>query len=90
MRRVLVIGNSGSGKSTFARALGDRTGLPVTHIDQLFWLPGWVLVSIFDNGQEELNTKSADLLIPLLGGIIWGTVGLLVLRFVKGSHRESQ
>jgi adenylate kinase family enzyme len=42
MRRVLVIGNSGSGKSTFARALGARTGLPVTHIDQIFWEPGWV------------------------------------------------
>jgi adenylate kinase family enzyme len=42
MRRVLVMGNSGSGKSTFARALGATTGLPVTHIDQIFWLPGWV------------------------------------------------
>jgi adenylate kinase family enzyme len=42
MRRVLVMGNSGSGKSTFARALGARTGLPVTHLDQIFWEPGWV------------------------------------------------
>lgn len=44
MRRVLVLGSSGSGKSTFARRLGERTGLPVTHIDQLFWSPGWVQV----------------------------------------------
>jgi len=42
MQRVLVLGSSGSGKSTFARELGDITSLPVVHIDQLFWEPGWV------------------------------------------------
>jgi adenylate kinase family enzyme len=42
MQRVLVLGSSGSGKSTFARKLGEITGLPVVHIDQLFWEPGWV------------------------------------------------
>ncbi len=40
-QRALVIGCSGAGKSTFARQLGVATGLPVTHIDQLFWEPGW-------------------------------------------------
>lgn len=42
MRRVAVIGSGGSGKSTFARQLGARTGLPVIHLDRLFWKPGWV------------------------------------------------
>jgi adenylate kinase family enzyme len=42
MKRVLVIGCSGAGKSTFARKLGARLDLPVVHIDQLFWRPGWV------------------------------------------------
>ncbi len=42
MRRVVIIGCSGSGKSTLARRLGDITGLPVTHLDALFWQPGWV------------------------------------------------
>lgn len=41
-RRVLVVGCSGAGKSTLARALGDATGLPVIHLDQHFWQPGWV------------------------------------------------
>jgi adenylate kinase family enzyme len=44
MRRVLVLGSPGSGKSTFARKLGDVAGLPVIHLDQLFWEPGWVQV----------------------------------------------
>lgn len=42
MRRVVILGCSGAGKSTFARALGDRLGLPVVHLDALFWQPGWV------------------------------------------------
>ena len=42
MKRVAVIGNGGSGKSNFARELGRRTGLPVIHLDRLFWQPGWV------------------------------------------------
>jgi adenylate kinase family enzyme len=42
MRRVLIIGNSGGGKSTLARRLGEKLGLPVIHLDVLFWKPGWV------------------------------------------------
>lgn len=42
MRRVLVIGSGGSGKTTFAKRLATRTGLPLIHLDQLFWSPGWV------------------------------------------------
>lgn len=42
MRRVLVIGSSGAGKSTFAKRLGVATGLPVIHLDRLFWKAGWV------------------------------------------------
>jgi adenylate kinase family enzyme len=41
MRRVLVIGSGGAGKSTFAARLGERTGLPVIHLDALFWRAGW-------------------------------------------------
>jgi adenylate kinase family enzyme len=42
--RVLVYGVTGSGKSTAAVAIGARTGLPVTLVDELTWLPGWVPV----------------------------------------------
>ncbi|MEQ1604287.1 MAG: DNA topology modulation protein [Pyrinomonadaceae bacterium] len=42
MKKVVVIGSGGSGKSTFSRQLGEVTGLPVVHLDQLYWHAGWV------------------------------------------------
>lgn len=41
MNKVVVIGSGGAGKSTFSRQLGERTGLPVHHLDALNWRPGW-------------------------------------------------
>ena len=40
MERVLIIGCGGAGKSTLARKLGEKTGLPVVHLDQIWWSPG--------------------------------------------------
>jgi adenylate kinase family enzyme len=42
MERIVIIGCGGSGKSTLARKLGEKTGIPVVHLDKLFWKPGWV------------------------------------------------
>lgn len=42
MKKILVIGSSGSGKTTFARRLGELLNLQVIHLDNLFWSPGWV------------------------------------------------
>ena len=36
-KRVAVIGCPGGGKSTFSRALRDRVGLPLYHLDALYW-----------------------------------------------------
>ncbi|PYT00295.1 MAG: AAA family ATPase [Acidobacteria bacterium] len=41
MKKVLVIGSCGSGKSVFSRQLGEVTGLPVVHLDRYFWSAGW-------------------------------------------------
>lgn len=37
MKKVIVIGCPGSGKSTFSRALHKETGIPLYHLDMLKW-----------------------------------------------------
>lgn len=39
--KILVLGYSGSGKSTFAIKLGKLCQCDVLHLDKLHWLPGW-------------------------------------------------
>lgn len=50
MERIIIIGCGGAGKSTLAQQLGEKLGLPVVHLDKLFWKPNWVQVS-----QEEFD-----------------------------------
>jgi adenylate kinase family enzyme len=42
MKRILIIGSSGAGKSTFARRLHEATGIELVHLDKVFWKPNWV------------------------------------------------
>jgi adenylate kinase family enzyme len=41
LKRILVIGSGGSGKTRFARRLAQQTSLPLIHLDTLYWRPGW-------------------------------------------------
>jgi adenylate kinase family enzyme len=42
MERVLIIGSPGAGKSTLAAEVARLTGLPLVHLDRVYWRPGWV------------------------------------------------
>ena len=52
MERVIIIGCGGAGKSTLAQKMGQKTGLPVVHLDKLFWKPGWV-----ESTEAEIDEK---------------------------------
>jgi adenylate kinase family enzyme len=41
MRRVLVLGSGGAGKSVFARRLGEMLNIEVKHLDKFYWRRGW-------------------------------------------------
>ena len=70
MKRVLVIGSGGSGKTTFARRLAERTGLPLLHLDSLYWRPGWDPTPSADwrKRVEELVTGDAWIMDGNYGG----------------------
>ena len=48
MKRINVIGTSGSGKSHFSKCLADRLAVPYIEMDALFWLPNWTPSSTED------------------------------------------
>jgi adenylate kinase family enzyme len=41
MKRILIIGSAGAGKTTLARYISQQCALPLIHLDQEFWRPGW-------------------------------------------------
>lgn len=56
MDRVVVVGCGGSGKSYLARLLSERTGLPVTHLDAVYYAESWRAIEpdVFARSQQEL------------------------------------
>ncbi len=57
MERIMIVGCGGAGKSTLARTLGEKLGLPVVHLDQLWWRPGWNHISR-EEFEEELLAEA--------------------------------
>ena len=57
MKRAIVIGSPGAGKSTFARKLKDRTGLPLYYLDRIFHKPDRTTVT-----REEFDQKLHEIL----------------------------
>lgn len=56
-KRVLVLGCPGSGKSSFSRRLRAMTGLPLIHLDNIWWRPDRTHIS-----REEFDRRLAELL----------------------------
>ena len=54
MERIMIIGCPGSGKTTLALALKEKLGLPVVHLDQLWWTGNWENVT-----REEFDSRLA-------------------------------
>ena len=57
-QKILVIGCPGSGKSTLSRGLRDITGLPLFHLDNIWWKPDRSHIS-----REEFDRKLDEILL---------------------------
>jgi adenylate kinase family enzyme len=60
MQRVVILGPGGAGKSDLARVLAQRTGLPVEHLDVVFWKPGWTRGSREDDARDLAAAIAGD------------------------------
>ncbi len=60
MKKVIVIGSPGAGKSTFAKELSRKTELPLYHLDQIWWRENWTHISReeFDAIHQNILTQN--------------------------------
>ena len=64
MKRILVIGSGGAGKSTVARKLGQLLDIEVNHLDRFYWRSGGreaPRVAPFDSRSEEVFVRSREM-----------------------------
>ncbi|MDX1469010.1 MAG: AAA family ATPase [Acidimicrobiia bacterium] len=60
MDRVVVVGNSGSGKTTMSRKIADSLGVPVLELDAVHHLEGWKHPSDEDFRKEISRFTNQD------------------------------
>ncbi len=84
LSRVVVVGTSCSGKTTFAHDLAARLGVSHVEMDRLYWLPGWIerkpeaFLTLVDKNTagprwvtDGNYTKARDVVWPKVTAIIW-------------------
>lgn len=60
IRRVSVVGSSGSGKTTFAAALAARLGIPHVELDAINWGPNWTPLDVETFRARVLEATAGD------------------------------
>ena len=84
IRRVLVVGCAGAGKTTLARRLARASGLPLIHLDFHYWRPGWQLPASADWREQVIAlaatpewimdgnySNTYDIRMPRADTLIW-------------------
>ncbi|RLK22917.1 adenylate kinase family enzyme [Micromonospora sp. M71_S20] len=78
MRRILIVGSAGAGKSTLSREVARRLDLPLIHLDRHYWQPGWVALG--DARWRATVAELADRPAWVMDGNYGGTLDLRLPR----------
>ena len=60
MKKIMIIGSGGAGKSTLSVKISNILNLPLFHLDAIFWKPNWT-----PSTDQEFTNKPA---VPVLPG----------------------
>jgi adenylate kinase family enzyme len=60
MKKIMIIGSGGSGKTTLAKQLAEKLDLPVHHLDNYFWQPGWEETHHDDFVEKQFDLVEQD------------------------------
>ncbi len=67
MKRIAVVGVTGSGKTTLAEQVATKRNIPHVELDSIFWGPNWIKPASFDLFREQVANA--------LLGEVWVTCG---------------
>ncbi|MBO9666145.1 MAG: hypothetical protein J7501_04970 [Bdellovibrio sp.] len=68
--RIVIVGTSGAGKSTFARKLSTKFGLKDIELDALFWGPNWTQAP-----ESEFRKSIENAMANSQGWVVHGNYG---------------
>ncbi len=103
MQRIVVVGSTGSGKTTMARQLGGLLGLPHVELDALHWDANWTEAPDDVFRQRVVNALSGDGWVvdgnySAVRDLIWGrtdtivwldySLGLILRRLARRTARR--
>lgn len=82
-RRIAIVGNSGAGKTTLARALARRLGLSHVELDALYHEPGWTPASLENFRERTAGAVAGEAWVAdgnysQVRDLVWGQADTLV------------
>ena len=84
VQRLVIVGSTGSGKTTLARAASLRLHIPVIEMDSLYWGPGWTPTPRPALREKVAALVAADAWVVdgsyrnAVGDIVWSRADTLV------------